>query len=104
MHSRRLASLLLLATFARFAGAADWDRFRGPNGTGISDDKNVPVKWAKDNVLWKVELPGKGHSSPIVVKDRIFLASATLKSRMLLCYDANSGKRLWKDDRPGGEP
>src|SRR5262249_2250571 len=76
--------------------AADWTRFRGPNGTGISDDKDVPVKWKAENVLWKKELPGTGHSSPIVVKGKVILQAATLKERMLVCYDAATGKLLWQ--------
>lgn len=80
--------------------AADWDRFRGPNGTGVSDDKDVPTTFDAAHVRWKTELPGGGHSSPIVVKGRIYLAAATPKARMMLCYDAD-GKLLWKQEVPG---
>ena len=51
--------------------AADWARFRGPDGQGISPDKGLPVTWSEtENVLWKTELPGAGTSSPIVVGTR----------------------------------
>ncbi|MHB1424243.1 MAG: hypothetical protein ACYC3I_13790 [Gemmataceae bacterium] len=59
------------------AGAGDWPRFRGPKGTGIADDKEVPIKWTDQNVLWKTPLPGIGHSSQIVCKGRIFFQSAS---------------------------
>src|SRR5687768_5166165 len=54
--------------------AADWPRFRGPGGLGVSDSANLPVEWdAQKNVRWKTDLPGFGASSPIVVGDRIFV-------------------------------
>jgi outer membrane protein assembly factor BamB len=84
-------------------GAGDWPRFRGPNGTGIANDQDVPVKWTDQNVLWKTPLPGIGHSSPIVWKGRIFLQSASEESgeRWLLCLDASRGEILWKTRSPG---
>jgi outer membrane protein assembly factor BamB len=81
--------------------AADWTRFRGPNGTGIADDKDVPTKIDASTTLWKAPLPGTGHSSPIVVKGRLYLASSTPKARLMLCYDTN-GKQVWKHEVPGG--
>ena len=67
--------------------AANWARFRGPNGTGIADDKEIPLDFsATKNVRWKVEIPGTGNSSPIIWGDRIFLESSTgdNKERALL--------------------
>ena len=88
---------------AASANAADWPRFRGPNGTGIAEDKNIPVKWAESNFLFKTELPGKGHSSPIVSKGKVFLESSSNdgKERYLLCIDAVSGKILWSKNIAG---
>src|SRR5262245_32650902 len=80
------------------AAASDWPRFRGPNGTGVSHDKDVPVTWTdRENVLWKVPLPGVGNGSPIVSRGKVFLqaSSANGSERMLLCLDAASGKTLW---------
>src|SRR5207244_10545721 len=55
-----------------------WPRFRGPNGAGISGDRDVPVQWTgKDNLLWQTKIPGAGNSSPIVWEDRVFLESAS---------------------------
>ena len=44
----------------------EWTRFRGPNGQGISDAKTIPVKWIQTDYNWKVQLPGEGHSSPVL--------------------------------------
>jgi outer membrane protein assembly factor BamB len=80
---------------------ADWPRFRGPNGTGIASDKDIPVKWTEKNILWKTALPGSGHSSPIVVKGKVFLEAATKTERLLVCIDAQSGKKVWAKSVPG---
>ncbi len=69
-HDRRLGSLLAaLLTLSNVAFAGDWTRFRGENGSGVSNDaKNLPTKWSdKENILWKTELPGCGASSPIAL-------------------------------------
>jgi outer membrane protein assembly factor BamB len=90
-------------SFADFSQAGDWPRFRGPNGTGIANDKEVPVKWTNENILWKTALPGLGHSSPIVHSGRVLLESADAdgKERWLLCLDAAKGEILWKTPSPG---
>lgn len=56
----------------------NWHRFRGPDGNGVSDTAKPPIKWSgdSDNLKWKVELPGKGNSSPIVWGDKIYLMTA----------------------------
>jgi outer membrane protein assembly factor BamB len=100
MNLSRLLPLVLLCSFFLLSDptqAGDWPRFRGPNGTGISQDKDVPVKWSADNQFWKVEIPGVGNSSPIVSKDRIFVHTSSRdgSERNLLCLDAISGKKLW---------
>jgi hypothetical protein len=108
-------SFLLLGVFAGScllaSGAnADWPRFRGPNGSGVSADSDTaPVQWSpEEHVKWKVELPGAGVSSPIVVGDRVYVTCysgygldrqnpgeiSDLK-RHLVCVDRESGKILW---------
>jgi outer membrane protein assembly factor BamB len=55
----------------------NWPQWRGPLGTGVSPSGNPPVEWSEDNnVRWKVELPGRGHSTPIIWGTRIFLTAA----------------------------
>ena len=57
--------------------ATQWPQFRGPDGQGISTEKGLPDEWsATRNVLWKTPIPGRGHSSPVVWGDRIFLTTA----------------------------
>jgi outer membrane protein assembly factor BamB len=109
MHHARLGLRLTLllagaAVLAAAARADNWPRFRGPQGAGVSDDRNIPVRWDDHTgVLWKVALPGIGHSSPVVWGDRLFLESATTdgKERMLLCLDAPTGKVRWTRTVPG---
>src|SRR5262245_59440643 len=80
-----------------------WERFRGPNGTGITDDKNIPLTFsANENMIWKVELPGAGNSSPVVWDKHLFLQAATSdgKRRSLLCLDTSDGKVRWQKSIP----
>lgn len=80
--------------------AQEWARFRGPNGTGISEAKTIPTKVGDADINWKIELPGSGHSSPVLWGDRIFLTTTEGQQGgiSVLCYDAKSGKQLWKSD------
>ncbi len=59
------------------AAEGDWPQWRGPLGTGVAPNADPPVEWSETkNVRWKVALPGKGHSTPIVWGDRVFLTAA----------------------------
>jgi outer membrane protein assembly factor BamB len=81
----------------------NWDRFRGPNGTGTTDDKNVPLTFgASKNIIWKVALPGAGNSSPVVWGSHLFLQSASNDGtlRSLLCLDITDGKIRWQKTIP----
>ncbi|MHC5039085.1 MAG: outer membrane protein assembly factor BamB family protein [Planctomycetota bacterium] len=110
-----------------FAGE-NWPCFRGSTG-GVAEDKAVPESWsASENVLWKVDIPGKGWSSPIVWGDKIFLTTAVAEGDvqaprkglylggdrekasekvhrwMVYCLDWNDGKILWKKTAHEGKP
>ncbi|HVS38380.1 MAG TPA: PQQ-binding-like beta-propeller repeat protein, partial [Gemmataceae bacterium] len=110
MHRRPLASWILptlcgLLSAASAGAADDWPRFRGPNGTGVSADTDVPVQWsAAQGILWKVPVPGRGNSSPIIWGDKLFIQSsaADASERWLLCFNAVTGELLWKRPAPGG--
>lgn len=105
--SRRSGFLAVLSAML-FVGA-DWPRFRGPDGTGISSGKNAPLTWnAKENVVWKTALPGYGASSPIVFGDKVFVTcysgygldqdqpgEAKNLQFHLLAIDRAKGKILW---------
>ncbi|MSQ96770.1 MAG: hypothetical protein EXR98_19750 [Gemmataceae bacterium] len=87
------------------AKQANWERFRGPNGAGTSDDKAIPFKFgANENIIWKVALPGAGNSSPIVWGKHLFLQSTSNdgKLRSLLCLDTADGKIRWQKSIPAG--
>lgn len=112
---RLFVSAALLLTLAPLAAqAADWTRFRGPNGSGVTADAAPPTEWSDEhNLAWKVELPGPGSSSPIVVGDKVLLTCWTgygvsreepgEKSdlvRHLFCFDRNTGDVLWRAGVP----
>src|SRR5258706_188210 len=80
----------------------EWTRFRGPNGSGISQAKIIPNKITDANLHWKVELPGTGHSSPVLWGNRIFLTCTGDKSGgiSILCLNAQDGQQLWRKDFP----
>src|SRR5688500_16568764 len=76
-----LAAALVAAGAARIGAEPKaspyWPQFRGPAGQGVSAEKGLPDEWsATRNVLWKTPIPGRGHSSPVVWGDRIFLTTA----------------------------
>jgi outer membrane protein assembly factor BamB len=79
-------------------GAENWSQFRGDDGTGKSSEKQIRSEWSADRLAWTVELPGVGHSSPVIWGNKLFLTSANDSgtTRYLLCLDAGSGKILWK--------
>ena len=82
------------------ASAQEWTRFHGPNGQGVSSLKSFPAEWSEENIVFKAELPGIGHSSPVLWGEKVFLLSADPETaeRYVLCLDANSGKILWQHD------
>src|SRR5437667_4243462 len=97
------STLLLLglatAGWSVMVKAGNWPGWRGPAGTGVSSEKNLPLTWStKENVHWRVELPDHGNSSPIVWRNRVFLTQAIQKEnrRTLLCFDRANGKLLWQ--------
>jgi outer membrane protein assembly factor BamB len=99
-----VAFLFGLMAISRVGLAEDWPQFRGPTGQGISGAKNVPVEWdAAKNVGWKIDVPGRGWSSPVVVGDRIYLTTAvgenTSKTSLrAMCFDVRDGKVVWDNE------
>jgi outer membrane protein assembly factor BamB len=116
---RFAAAVLIIASFS-LAYAENWPSWRGPGALAISSETSIPAKWdLSKNIKWKVEVPGLGHSSPIVWGGKIFLTTAVSSdpaqdnfqkgfpmvnrnpdtadiSWKVLCYDKNSGKLLWE--------
>ena len=94
MHRAALLAVLLIAPAAALA---DWPGWRGSNGDGVVTDPTVPLQWsATENVLWKVPVPGTGHSSPIVAGRKLFVTTCVDNDRLLLCYDRETGQELWR--------
>ena len=103
-------ALVMFAALVSTRGG-DWTQFRGPGGLGISDEKDLPVKWSStENVVWKVALPGPGASCPVVAKERVYLTCYTGYGlepnkgeqqqllRHLLCFDRKSSKPVWSKE------
>src|SRR5262245_50239628 len=90
------AAVLLVGT----AHAGDWPQFRGPEGSGVSDEKGLPVRWGQaENVRWKAPLPGRGLSNPVVVGDCVIVtaSSGANQDRLhVLCFDTQSGRKRWE--------
>jgi outer membrane protein assembly factor BamB len=127
---RHLPAVLLLSALAlpgASSGDDDWPGWRGPTASGISPLKDVPTSWSADrNIAWKTPVEGRGHSSPVVWGDRIFLTTdiqgeaveGVIRPKHILrgepfrqpdsmgmdhkhilkvmCFDAKSGKQLWE--------
>ena len=93
-HLRNVVALLVLASTA---SAADWPAWRGPLGTGITTEKNLPTRWStNENVKWRVPLPEPGNSTPIVFGNKVFITQPIGEKRMLLCLNRENGKPLWE--------
>lgn len=92
-----LVCLTLLASLRSPLFGQEWTRFRGPNGTGISEAKTIPVQFTEKDYNWRVSLPGEGHSSPVLWGSRLFITSAEERAgrRHLICINAADGKTLW---------
>lgn len=93
-----LVVLCLLITAPELARAQEWTRFRGPNGSGVSEAANIPATWTDKDYNWKVKLPGVGHSSPVIWKDKVFLTSADNDTalRHVLAVSTADGGTLWE--------
>ena len=125
MLLRVSCSIALLVGFV-YGGPDDWPGWRGPTADGLSPAKGFPIHWSADsNIAWKVAVEGRGHSSPVIWGNRLFIttdvegevvpeaaavkhtlegqpfvhpeaAGANRKHTLkLLCYDTRDGKLLW---------
>jgi len=97
-----------VATEAVFPSLADikanHNGFRGPLGQGVSYASNIPVDWdgaTGKNILWKTEISKPGVNSPVVWKDKLFVAGADQQARMVYCLDRNTGSILWQKEVTG---
>jgi len=98
-----IALLALFISSLTFAPthAENWPGWRGPRGDGSSNSKSPPLQWnaeTGDGIVWKTEIPGIGHASPIIWEDHAFIVTCDLDAqvRQLIALDANKGDILWK--------
>jgi outer membrane protein assembly factor BamB len=122
--------LLFVPVFSGHAAApSHWPQFRGADSTGVADGAGFPEHWGtNENVAWKIPVPGRGWSSPIVWGNRIFLTTVTSAGEMeapkkglyfggerkevskaehqwvVLCYDLKDGRELWRKTARRGTP
>jgi len=97
---------ILFCLFPVVANASDWLQWRGPYGNGIAvmgvaaDGTSPPVEFGEDkNVVWKKTIPGRGHGSPTIFGNRIYLATAdeATNSQFLMAIDRDSGEIVWQE-------
>ena len=97
---KSVLSLALLSLVTLSLSAADWTQFRGPSGSGVSPETSLPTKWGKaEGLRYKVELPGRGLSNPVIANGRVFVTACSgyRESRLhVLCFDEATGKKLWE--------
>src|SRR5438445_413406 len=86
--------------------AQDWPWWRGPTGDGIAPlRQKPPLHWSRTkNVLWTAQPPGRGHASPTVVGEHVFIPTAdeAAATQSVLCFDRATGRQLWKTDVHAG--
>ncbi len=118
---RKKKAALVLILFVSMTYAENWPGWRGPGSLGVSEAKGIPAKWdMTKNVMWKAEVPGLGHSSPVVWENRVFITTAVSDnpkddywekgfprgnqggpdaeevSWKVLCFDRDTGRLLWE--------
>ena len=93
----------LIAILAGFSAAENWPQWRGPDLNGVSHEKNLPVKWGREeNIAWKLALPSRSGATPVIWGDRIFLNVADKDDIYLWCVDRTRGALIWKKCVTGG--
>ncbi|MEM8954809.1 MAG: PQQ-binding-like beta-propeller repeat protein [Verrucomicrobiota bacterium] len=100
MMKRLVFGMIGFGVMAGLAGADEWVRFRGPNGSGVNEGALIPAEWNKSDYKWSVDLPGVGHGAPVIWEDRIFVLCGDDEkgTRMPVCLDAETGKVLWSEE------
>ncbi len=100
---------LSVACFLALAGSASaghWPGWRGPDGNGISKEKDLPLRWSTNqNVRWRTPLPERCNSTPVVWGSRIFITQPIEKENRctVMCFNQQDGKLLWQTGLTGAE-
>ncbi|MEI6686804.1 MAG: hypothetical protein WCN64_11740, partial [Planctomycetota bacterium] len=97
-QSIRIGALgVSLIVSASIANAENWPNWRGQSFDGISKETKLPSTWSdKQNIAWKLPMPGMGSSTPVIWNDKMFLTSVDGEDQVLLCI-STEGKQLWKN-------
>jgi outer membrane protein assembly factor BamB len=96
--------VLAIGLWEQNASAENWPQWRGPSLNGVSNEKNLPVKWTTDeNVAWKLAMPAWSGSTPIIWRNHIFLNVADNGNLFLWAVDKTKGEVLWKRPLGGGD-
>ena len=97
-----------IGDFPKLSAERDWPWWRGPSRNGVAVSPTAPTKFSDtDNVVWKTPVPGRGHSSPIVIGSQIILSTASKSPQVqsVVAFDRKTGKQVWKTDiSEGGFP
>lgn len=96
--TRGVLAFLLVLLCISIQASDQWPQFRGPDGTGHSDARDLPLTWSEtENIAWKTAIHDRGWSSPVVLGRQIWLTSASKDGRKLygLCLDRDTGKILY---------
>ena len=97
MHIRIAVVVLVVLSCVTLANAENWPQWRGPNLNGLSNEKNLPMKWnTEENVTWKLAMPGWSGSTPVIWRDRVFMNVADGNDLYLWSVDRTKGTVLWK--------
>ena len=101
---RSLAAFLVATAVSVSCHSENWPRFRGPNGSGVSAD-SLPTSWTEDDYLWKIDLPGIGHGSPVVWNEKLFINGANDEGtiRTVQCRSTKSGELIWEKEFAASE-
>ncbi|MBW8884356.1 MAG: PQQ-binding-like beta-propeller repeat protein, partial [Planctomycetia bacterium] len=97
-----LLAISLLATLR--LSAADWPQWRGPDGTGVSSEKNLPIIWHEQgSMVWKCPLPEWGTSTPVISGEAVFVTTHTADDKLLLLkIDKRKGQIVWTQEVGSG--
>src|SRR5947199_2927497 len=96
---------MLTALAGNSARAENWPQWRGPAGTGVSGEKELPIAWSEQRgLLWKTPLPERGTSTPAIWDNAIFVTSHTADNKLvLLRLNKTDGKVVWQQEVGTGE-
>jgi outer membrane protein assembly factor BamB len=104
-----LTALTAVILVASSSAAADWPQWRGPNRDGVSLETGLLKEWPKEGpkLDWKVKVDGVGYSSPVVVKDKLYISAAgdnkDGNDEYVLCLNRKDGSQVWKRPLPDND-